>query len=297
MMSNEYCSLNSKAVIEQIFATASYFKRLLLIEYNNAWSEKPIKANNLDEKINDFISKLEKEHSIKILFIKNKRSRSYSTTLFTVDGAEEKPIFNHFVLNSINEILNFSIDDLFSKTSFNKFKEDLYLVCTNGKKDKCCSKFGIPIFKELTKYSSHVWECTHVGGDRFAPNVIHLPYYHFYGHLTTSIIADFYTQTFNGLIYLPNYRGRSVYKTIEQAAEYFLRSKTSDYVSTSINKIDVKQDINDIFSANISLRNNKKGYLIKLRKFLTDEKFFLTCDSQTQKQKTQYEMLSIENIE
>lgn len=51
-----------------------------------------------------------------------------------------------------------------------------FAVCTHGKKDACCAELGRPIVSALTTIpNADVWECSHIGGDRFAANMIAWP--------------------------------------------------------------------------------------------------------------------------
>lgn len=56
------------------------------------------------------------------------------------------------------------------------------LVCTHGSRDVCCGRFGCPIYEQLRNdYAAgseghlRVWRTSHVGGHRFAPNLLDLP--------------------------------------------------------------------------------------------------------------------------
>src|SRR5690349_1982929 len=52
----------------------------------------------------------------------------------------------------------------------------LVLVCTHGVHDVCCAVTGRPVAAALTeRWPDATFECSHVGGDRFAPNVLVLP--------------------------------------------------------------------------------------------------------------------------
>ena len=53
----------------------------------------------------------------------------------------------------------------------------LVLVCTNGRHDPCCATFGRPLARVLREGAQRddVWECSHIGGDRFAANIVILP--------------------------------------------------------------------------------------------------------------------------
>ena len=62
--------------------------------------------------------------------------------------------------------------------------EALVLVCAHGVHDACCAIRGRPVAAALAAHFPHqVWECSHVGGDRFAPNVVLLPDGFYYGNL------------------------------------------------------------------------------------------------------------------
>ena len=52
----------------------------------------------------------------------------------------------------------------------------LALVCTHGVHDVCCAVKGRPVAEALAaRWPEATWECSHLGGDRFAPNVLLLP--------------------------------------------------------------------------------------------------------------------------
>lgn len=52
----------------------------------------------------------------------------------------------------------------------------LLLVCTHGIHDVCCAVKGRPVAAALSReWPEETFECSHLGGDRFAPNVLILP--------------------------------------------------------------------------------------------------------------------------
>jgi hypothetical protein len=62
--------------------------------------------------------------------------------------------------------------------------QPVILVCTHGVHDVCCALRGRPVAQALaSRWPELVWECTHIGGDRFAPNVVLLPDGFYYGNL------------------------------------------------------------------------------------------------------------------
>lgn len=57
-------------------------------------------------------------------------------------------------------------------------------MCTHGKHDQCCAVRGRAVARHIAaRYPVETWECSHVGGDRFAANLIVLPSGTYYGGL------------------------------------------------------------------------------------------------------------------
>jgi hypothetical protein len=69
-----------------------------------------------------------------------------------------------------------------------------------------------------------VWQSTHVGGDRFAGNVLVLPHGLYYGRVGPEEVGALVAEQADGRIYLDRYRGRSAYSFAVQAAEQELRT-------------------------------------------------------------------------
>jgi hypothetical protein len=104
----------------------------------------------------------------------------------------------------------------------------LYLVCTNGRHDPCCAQLGRPVVRALREVLGEtVWECSHVGGDRFAGNLVCLPDGLYYGRLGPAEALRVVQSYERGVIELAHYRGRAGDLFTVQAAEYFLRQAES----------------------------------------------------------------------
>jgi hypothetical protein len=105
--------------------------------------------------------------------------------------------------------------------------ESLLLVCTNGRHNVCCARVGGPLARALhDRFGDAVWETTHLGGDRYAANLLCLPHGLYYGDLS---LADGFTAATAYLrreVWLKRYRGRAGLPGSAQAAEHFLRSHT-----------------------------------------------------------------------
>ena len=64
----------------------------------------------------------------------------------------------------------------------------VYAVCAHGTRDMCCAIEGRPVATALARLCpGRAWECSHVGGDRFAANVLVLPTGQLYGRITDPV--------------------------------------------------------------------------------------------------------------
>lgn len=105
--------------------------------------------------------------------------------------------------------------------------ERLVLVCTNGKHDQCCANFGRPLVRHLRggARSDSVWECTHIGGDRFAANLLVVPDGFYFGRVTPDVVDGLLDRLDDREVDLARFRGRSSLTFVEQAAEHFVRAE------------------------------------------------------------------------
>jgi (2Fe-2S) ferredoxin len=112
------------------------------------------------------------------------------------------------------------LDVVGDPTAYPRLKNPRYFVCTNGQRDLCCARFGLPTYRTLREeVGDRVWQATHLGGHRFAPNVLTLPDGVLYGRVNVDDVADFLAATESGEVAFRHLRGRSRYSAPVQAAE------------------------------------------------------------------------------
>jgi hypothetical protein len=97
----------------------------------------------------------------------------------------------------------------------------LYLVCAHARRDRCCGRFGAPLARALAaRYPDQVWQTTHVGGHRFAANLVLLPHGLYYGPVDQAAAADAIGAYQRGEVTAHRYRGRAGQEADVQEAEY-----------------------------------------------------------------------------
>ena len=99
-----------------------------------------------------------------------------------------------------------------------------YLVCTNGARDPCCARLGAGVAAALERArAGRVYECSHLGGHRFAANLLVLPDGLCFGRLDVRSALALVEDLDAGRLPLEHFRGRSSYAPEQQAAEILVR--------------------------------------------------------------------------
>jgi hypothetical protein len=93
------------------------------------------------------------------------------------------------------------------------------LVCTNARRDQCCAIQGRPVAAAIANTTSwDTWECSHLGGHRFAANVLLLPSGQLFARLDPDLAIEALTKFEAGEIMLSHHRGRCGQHPTVQAA-------------------------------------------------------------------------------
>ena len=214
----------------QLFGTAPRGDVWFLLEYDKPWGNKAFEESTLSD---DFKTHFKNATSAvpnsKLQMIKRGHSgnQKYLFIALCNSAALLKIPFSDY-----EELLQYNFAELIKSDEFLKeyeTDEPLIAVCTNGKRDKCCAKFGLELFKNFQNYfDENVWQTSHIGGHRFAPTFVYLPYGIIYGFAQEESVLKIAQDISNNKITRENYRGRSNYSKYSQAAEYFLMEKTGE---------------------------------------------------------------------
>jgi hypothetical protein len=220
--SRYFCAAESRAGGETVYGTVARIRSWLLIEYPSAWRRNAIEDSRLlPDAVRAHIRKLEKTGAVeRSILIRREHRRSGPIHCFHVRSCASPPTFTRTLLSDYDELPH--IGQLGEPV-----RELMYAVCTHGRHDKCCAKFGLPVFCEFRDQVGQLaWQCSHVGGDRFAGNVVVFPHGVYYGRVNTGDVAEIVRSSERGEIWLPGYRGRSCYPRAVQVAEYFARAES-----------------------------------------------------------------------
>lgn len=220
------CSADAVARAEPLYATASLVSAWLLIEQSGAWGPDALTDSKFPSEI---AAELQQRASgVRILLIRRRTAKSDEPVVFKAHsgGAHRAPSMVSMPLTDPAALLDIDFDaladgDVGPGTTID---DPVFLVCTNGRHDICCADNGRPLYRAISSIRpTRAWEVSHIGGDRFAGNLLVLPRGDYFGRLEPDDAEPLVTDYEAGRLDLAHYRGRSTQPRLVQAAEHFVR--------------------------------------------------------------------------
>ncbi|MBO9618976.1 MAG: sucrase ferredoxin [Niabella sp.] len=222
-----FCSAASRYFKESIHGTAANYNGFILLEHFDPFPEK-INAAHFDPQFISGLQDLAKRKKAKLLLIRNRKSNTRSCNLLYVDCVQQR----YLRLNASRaDVAAIRLEYYMAHPGTIWEIDPFFVVCTNGKKDKCCAKFGFPVFKFIENHDAAVpvFESTHVGGDRFAANVVCMPTGIYYGRVMVEDVDPILEAMGRKEVYYPNYRGSCTRSFFHQSIECLLREELNDF--------------------------------------------------------------------
>jgi hypothetical protein len=231
-MTDMFCSAYSLQAGEQLFGTAKLITTYFLLEFDGRWELEAFKDSAIPAPVKGWLqAALDTIPQSQVKLVRQQPRRAPEGSAFFVALVRESnPVLYEFYPNSESDLLALDLPAIVAEdTAYAAFRrpEPLFLVCTHGRRDKCCARHGLPVYEQAAQHAgAAVWQSSHVGGHRFAANMVCLPHGIIYGRLTPDH-AETIIETYRaGRLVPEHYRGRACYPKIAQAAEYFLRAET-----------------------------------------------------------------------
>jgi hypothetical protein len=221
-----FCADVARANGEPLGATASRIDHWLLIEYRGPWGRDELGQSLLPKRVKAHLrAQLGELPRSRLLFLRRPERRgAEGIAVFRARTSEVAPSLRRLELSAYDELLEL---DLGAEVG-EPLERPLLVVCTHGKRDPCCARYGRPLYEGLREETDDdwVWQSTHVGGDRFAGNLVCFPEGLYFGRVSRPEAVDVLAEYLAGRIQLDRYRGRCCYPFHVQAAELAVRRAT-----------------------------------------------------------------------
>ncbi|MET3568297.1 (2Fe-2S) ferredoxin [Leifsonia sp. 563] len=225
------CSDRALERHDPLAGTAGFGERWLLVEIESGWGRHAFFDSALDPALGARIVARAEEAGIRPLAIRRTRLRAplrrdqTSWRWALVDSRPGRESINWGQVDDPAELLTLPLDGSSGEPS----EAPIYAVCAHARHDQCCAVRGRPVVEALAaEHPELTWECSHLGGDRFAATMIVFPEGLLYGRVGAEDASRIVERHAEGRVVPELLRGRTSRSTVAQAAEAFARADTGD---------------------------------------------------------------------
>ncbi|QKW09631.1 sucrase ferredoxin [Streptomyces sp. NA04227] len=237
------CATASQHLDEPLAGTAATATTWLLIEQPGPWGAQALTCSHLDPEVGRALESAAAGTGVRVALIRRpgRHADAHTNSVRRVYAAHTLPgnaWLRTATLQDPAELLRLDFTALGKgdRTGFDTLlggsphtSHPLALVCTNGKRDRCCALLGRPLAAELSESGQEgIWEVTHLGGHRFSPTLLVLPYGYAYGRAEAHAVKDVLAGVQEGRIVTEGCRGMSAWDRPGQAAELAVRTSTGE---------------------------------------------------------------------
>ncbi|MGJ9411659.1 sucrase ferredoxin [Aeromicrobium sp. CF4.19] len=200
---------------DPIVGTALHVRRFLLVEHPGPWPFHALEAEGLQDVVPELVAATRAASGRTFLIRRHGRQDADGPRAWAVaDVAAGRIIWGTWQDPSD---LRAAVAAL-AADSTSWSEEPVLLVCAHGRHDTCCAVRGRPVAAALAaRWPQATWECSHVGGDRFAANVVVLPDGTYYGGLDDSTSPEVVQTHLEGAVATDFLRGSSTLPPVAQA--------------------------------------------------------------------------------
>lgn len=230
------CSFAAERRGDPLTGTAAPATGLLLVEQPGPWGRLALVQSRLDPAVGRALSVRAVGADLRALLIRrpgrhdNPRQRRWAL----VDCTPGHEAIRWGTFDRDADLLELPLDG----SEGTPAGEPCFLVCTHGRHDACCAIRGRPVAAALAAHRpDQVWECSHIGGDRFAANLLALPHGLYYGRVDEDNVVDLAAAHGRGEVRLDLLRGRTTYAPVEQAAQQHARELLGELAINALNPV------------------------------------------------------------
>jgi hypothetical protein len=291
------CAAESLLRDDPVGGTATHVRTWLLLEHTGPWGHRALRDARLPEGLGGALEQLAKTYRAKVLLIRRFSSKPDAADGVRVFAAYADPVVPRLesgVLADPREVLDLDVASFRrgGTTGLAAYDGSLFCVCTNGRHDACCAERGRPVAKALdAAHPEETWEISHVGGDRFAANMVVLPHGLYYGRLDPISAIAVAGSHLAGELDLDHLRGRASHPVGVQAAEDLLRRDLGATRIDDVRLVDRSVD-GDVTQATFAVAG--ATYVVRVRTVRDGEPALMTCKAQRANPVPRHELVGIE---
>lgn len=230
------CAAGAEERGDPLAGSASTFPAFLLLEHPGPWGVDALSDARLPDGLGAHLASAARGTGVRVLLA---RRHGAGATRRPGDAPGHRVVAAHAgagwaegtTVADLAEVVSLDLTALGAgvRPGWTPVTDPLLAVCTHGRHDACCAERGRPVAAALAaEHPALTWEVSHVGGDRFAANLVVLPHGLYYGGLDPASATRVVAATLDGHVVLEHLRGRSTQPMPVQAAEVALRHELGE---------------------------------------------------------------------
>lgn len=280
----DFCAAISQSTDEPLVGTATRVDVWFVLTYDGGWGAKALAESDLPQPVRSHLTGAEQRiPNARFQFIKKPGGNPEALELFVARSTVGQEEIYRFGFSDYGELLGLNLEAVArGDAAFDAHRTDqrLHLVCVNGRRDRCCARFGTEIFEEVAgEAGDSAWQTTHLGGHRFAPNIVFLPHGIQYGHATPGEGARLVAAYAANELVIERLRGRTGYDAPINAAEGFLRRRTGETALDAYTLRGASTMVGDSAGFIFSDREGQ-DHEVRVRRVMS-EPIWKSCDAET----------------
>jgi hypothetical protein len=276
------CAAASLGRAEPVVGTASTVRAYLLAEHAGPWGVEVLRDSRLPAHVKDGLRSRAAAARVRVLLIRRHRGAPTGPGLrvFAAYADPVSPWLETATVSRADDLLDLDLEALGRGRSpgLTPTERPVFCVCTHGRHDACCAERGRPTAKALAaSHPEHTWEVSHIGGDRFAANVLVLPHGLYYGRVTAAEAPALAARHLDGHLDLDLLRGRSGFGFGVQVAEVAVRREAQETRTDAVRLVSAARSRDDSRVTTVRLDVAGTAYDVVLRLTHAAEQQQLTC--------------------
>ena len=214
------CSLDALAAHEPLAGTAPYATAWIVIEQPGPWGRDALADSHLDRPVAEHLAG-HKGTGVSVLLARHpdrpERSGPTDRHVWVARSAPGGMRLRHGVVTSLDDLLAWDLSAIGAGRlpAFGAaVAEPITFICTHSGRDRCCAVSGRALITSVMDrlepaVRTNVWECSHIGGHRFAPVSLTLPDGAVHGRLDLDSALGVRRRAEENGVVLEHLRGRS----------------------------------------------------------------------------------------
>jgi hypothetical protein len=232
------CADGARMRGEPLHASAVRYSRFLLLEVPGPWGDSALDGKHMDAGVGGQLARAAKAADTHVLLIRRPgrhpsapagtENRSMAWAFADTSAGAERVLWGAW--RDPADLLDLDLTAAIPGPANAAGPQRLALVCTNGKRDQCCALRGRPVAAAIAAATDwDTWECSHLGGHRFAATMMLLPTGDMFGWVDPESALEVMKRFDLGQLMLSHHRGRCGQSYPVQAALHATAVRLGDF--------------------------------------------------------------------